>query len=209
MLLGTTRTYTKTQLIAILNNSTSGDASLILANQLIAAKLNIANGATASQAVQDAIAAADAAIGTKAIPMRVKTNTTLGRTMTSLAATLERYNVGMLNSGCYTGAVLTLAAQQTEVQPLEGPSVQNYPNPFRSVTSIRYTIPVDAPVNLSVYNQVGQKIAVLANGKQMAGTHTVMFHAANKPAGIYLYQLQTLGANGEVIVLNGKMLLSR
>ena len=43
------QTYTKTELLTILNtptgSGTKADASLILADQLIAAKLNIANGA--------------------------------------------------------------------------------------------------------------------------------------------------------------------
>src|SRR5439155_550826 len=38
------QTYSKTELLNLLKNSTTSDASLILARQLIAAKLNIANG---------------------------------------------------------------------------------------------------------------------------------------------------------------------
>jgi serine protease AprX len=102
-----------------------------------------------------------------------------------------------------------MSVKETMVMPPQKPTVQNYPNPFSSVTSIRYTIPAEAPVNLSVYNQLGQRVAVLANGKQLAGTHIVSFNALNRPAGIYLYQLTTRDENGEVIVLSGKMLLAK
>jgi len=43
-----TKTYTKTQLLSILGMSSKSDASLILADQLIAALLNIANGTDGS-----------------------------------------------------------------------------------------------------------------------------------------------------------------
>jgi hypothetical protein len=212
MKLGTI-SYTKAQLLTILKTAvgtgSKADASIILAYQLIAAKLNVANGATASPAVLSAIAAADAAIANNAIPMKVKTNSPLGKTMTSLATTLEQYNKGMLNTGCYVEQAITMAAKKEISVPGDEPTVQNYPNPFSSVTSIRYTIPIDAHVNLSVYNQLGQKVATLANGKQLAGTHIVPFNASNRAAGSYLYQLQTLDSHGKLIVLSGKMLLTK
>lgn len=101
MMLGT-YAYSKTQLVNLLNTTAKGgDASLILAYQLIAAKLNVANGGGPSQEVLDAIGAGDAAIGNKLLPAKVKSNTALGSTMTTLGATLEQYNKGMLNAGCY------------------------------------------------------------------------------------------------------------
>lgn len=81
----------------------------------------------------------------------------------------------------------------------------NYPNPFSNVTTIRYILPYEAQVNLSVYNQLGQKVALLVSAKQMAGTHQVNFNAAKSGAGIYQYRLQTLDANGKAITLSGKM----
>lgn len=53
-------TYTKAELLTLLDTPVSGDASLILSHQLIAAKLNVANGAWAEPDVADAIADADA-----------------------------------------------------------------------------------------------------------------------------------------------------
>jgi hypothetical protein len=100
MALGTTRTYTKAQLLNLLKSPVKGDASIILANQLIAAKLNVAIGASPSQVVLDAISSADAAIGNKSLPAKVKTNNTLGKTMTALGAILDEYNNGLLNQGC-------------------------------------------------------------------------------------------------------------
>ncbi|HEX5637337.1 MAG TPA: T9SS type A sorting domain-containing protein [Gammaproteobacteria bacterium] len=215
MMLGTSNIYTKQQLRKILNTAagtgTKADASLILAHQLIAAKLNIAAGATAPASVSSAISAADAAIGTRLIPMNVKTNTTLGKTMTSLAKTLESFNTGQLTAGCST--LLTSSTMSNglsvNVVPESFELEQNYPNPFSSVTTIRYVVPVESTVSLAVYNNQGQLMAKLVNGRMNAGNHQVQFDASKLAAGIYLYRLQTVDANGQVVMINKKMILSK
>ncbi len=88
-------------------------------------------------------------------------------------------------------------------------SIQNYPNPFSNVTTLRYTLPADATVNLTVYNQLGQKVVLLANGTRAAGTHQVNFYGAKTGAGIYLYQLQTVDADGKTVVVSGKMVMMK
>ncbi len=62
-----TVTYSQAQLIAILDQPVAGNGLVSLARQLIAAKLNIAAGASAS-GVSGTIAAADAAIGGLVVP---------------------------------------------------------------------------------------------------------------------------------------------
>jgi hypothetical protein len=97
--LGTTA-YTAAQLDDILDKPTQGNALLILAHQLIAARLNVLAGADDS-AIAATLTAADAAIGGLVIPPVgsdfVAPNTQLGQTMVSLATTLASYNEGDLN----------------------------------------------------------------------------------------------------------------
>ncbi|MBI2420175.1 MAG: S8 family peptidase [Ignavibacteriales bacterium] len=84
---------------------------------------------------------------------------------------------------------------------------QNYPNPFNPETVIRYQIAVTSPVTLSVYDVLGNQVAVLVNGIQQAGPHEVAFSSAfvkNLSSGIYLYQLRA-GAS----VLTNKMVLMK
>ncbi len=73
---------------------------------------------------------------------------------------------------------------------------QNYPNPFNPSTKISYSLKNTEKVYLSVFNTLGQEIAVLVNDTQNAGSHEVMFSASNLPSGTYFYRLQT-GANVE------------
>ena len=83
--------------------------------------------------------------------------------------------------------------------------VENFPNPFQQVTTIRYSLPMEARMKLTVLNALGQTIAVLVDGKQSAGTHQVNFSAAKHGAGMYHYNLQTINASGKAITLSGKM----
>ena len=66
---------------------------------------------------------------------------------------------------------------------------QNYPNPFNPSTTIRYQLPVSSRVALSVYNLIGQKVAVLVSKRQPAGSYRVIYNAQNQSSGIYFYKL--------------------
>ena len=67
---------------------------------------------------------------------------------------------------------------------------QNYPNPFNPSTILSYTLKADAKVKLTVYNLVGQSVAVVVDDYQSEGYHEYSFDASDLPAGVYLYKLQ-------------------
>ncbi|MDR3666994.1 MAG: T9SS type A sorting domain-containing protein [Ignavibacteriaceae bacterium] len=68
---------------------------------------------------------------------------------------------------------------------------QNYPNPFNPSTSIRYSVPNDGMVNLSVYNTLGQKVGSLVNQFTKAGNYEVKFDASRYASGIYFYRIES------------------
>jgi hypothetical protein len=97
----TAHTYTHSQLLALLKLSTQGDASIILASQLIAAKLNIFNGTNPAPVAKTLIQADGLFSGFPGkLPYRVRTNTALGKSMTATAVVLEKYNAGNLPDSC-------------------------------------------------------------------------------------------------------------
>jgi hypothetical protein len=72
---------------------------------------------------------------------------------------------------------------------------QNFPNPFNPVTTLRYDLPENSYVNVTVYDMLGRQVRTLVNTTQDAGFRSVIWNATNdygKPvsAGIYLYQIQ-------------------
>ena len=72
--------------------------------------------------------------------------------------------------------------------------VANAPNPFNSHTTIRFSLDAAGPVELAVYNLKGQQVAVLAQGLQSAGWHTVSWNGSGLATGVYLCRLQTANA---------------
>jgi len=72
---------------------------------------------------------------------------------------------------------------------------QNYPNPFNPITSLKYDLPEQAQVTLTIYNLMGREITQLVNTTQEAGYRSVQWNATDmhgKPvsAGVYLYQIR-------------------
>ncbi|MEK9174734.1 MAG: T9SS type A sorting domain-containing protein [Patescibacteria group bacterium] len=86
-------------------------------------------------------------------------------------------------------------------------SLDNYPNPFNPETEIRYSLPADGVVRLTVYNMVGQEVRTLVDEQAVAGEHSIKWNATDNmgqpvAGGVYFYKLTT--PNRELIQ---KMLL--
>ena len=70
---------------------------------------------------------------------------------------------------------------------------QNYPNPFNPSTTIRYEIPWRSQVSLTVFNTLGQQVAVLVQGEEDAGHHDVRFEASGLSSGVYFCRMSAGG----------------
>ena len=71
---------------------------------------------------------------------------------------------------------------------------QNYPNPFNPSTSIQFSLDVDQPVQLAVYDVTGRLVRTLVSETRSAGEHTVLWNGMDNrdnpvPSGVYLYRL--------------------
>ncbi|MGM0739593.1 MAG: T9SS type A sorting domain-containing protein, partial [Bacteroidota bacterium] len=66
---------------------------------------------------------------------------------------------------------------------------QNYPNPFNPATVIRFQLPETSDVTLEVFNMLGQRVSLLADGRMTAGEHEVSWDATGMASGLYLYRL--------------------
>ena len=65
----------------------------------------------------------------------------------------------------------------------------NYPNPFSTVTRIRYALPSPAPVRLEIFDVLGRDVALIVDENQEAGWHDAVFTSDALPAGLYIYRI--------------------
>ncbi len=79
---------------------------------------------------------------------------------------------------------------------------QNYPNPFNPVTTIKFDIPKESKVKISVFDILGNEIQTLVNENMRAGEYQVNWDASGYSSGVYFYKLQA-----EDFVGTKKMLL--
>jgi hypothetical protein len=66
---------------------------------------------------------------------------------------------------------------------------QNYPNPFNPETNIKYYIPDEGQVKISVFNIMGEEVALLLNEYMSPGVYEIKFNASGLPSGTYFYRL--------------------
>ena len=97
----------------------------------------------------------------------------------------------LIDSGSFLSAPVDVSMPSLAVELL-----QNRPNPFNPVTSIRYIVPAASWVTLRVYATDGSPLRTLVNRITPAGTHEAIWDGRNdsgKPvaSGIYFYQLST------------------
>jgi hypothetical protein len=85
---------------------------------------------------------------------------------------------------------VTSVAQTENALPKTFAVNQNYPNPFNPSTMISYGIPQESNVTVKVFNVLGQEVATLFAGHQIAGTHSVTFDASKLSSGVYLYRVE-------------------
>ena len=88
-----------------------------------------------------------------------------------------------------------LSASEQATVPTVFALEQNYPNPFNPITSLRYDLPNDGLVNITIYDMMGRIVKTLVNSSQTAGFKYVQWNATNDrdepvSAGLYLYTIQ-------------------
>lgn len=88
---------------------------------------------------------------------------------------------------------------------------QNYPNPFNPRTTIRYQLPKESRVTLTVYTVLGQVIQVLEDGIQGAGYRSAEWNASGCASGIYFYEIRAINTSDPADVYRAvrKMILLR
>jgi subtilisin-like proprotein convertase family protein len=86
--------------------------------------------------------------------------------------------------------------------------LDGYPNPFNSSTTLRYVLPREAAVNLTLYNTLGQEVRTLVSAPMAAGEHRAIWdgrdaRGMDAATGMYLVRLEAAGrlATGKLLLL--------
>jgi hypothetical protein len=94
---------------------------------------------------------------------------------------------------CDPGGLCDSSKAIFKVRPKQFSLFQNYPNPFNPQTNIRYDIPLELNVTITIYSTLGEKIWEMENHYE-AGSYTLMWDGKNSSgkdvaSGIYFYKL--------------------
>ena len=76
--------------------------------------------------------------------------------------------------------------------------IRSYPNPFRPVTTIEYSLSSPGEVRLRIYDVSGRLVRTLVDGPQGAGEYRLLWDGRDSrgvrgPAGVYFVRLETRG----------------
>lgn len=111
----------------------------------------------------------------------------------------KRYNEA---GGTGTFIIPITDIEDYEISNLDYKLYQNFPNPFNPITTIRFEIPEQQKIKLSIFDILGREVKILFDDEAPAGIMTIDFKADDLASGMYIYQLKT-----KKFSLSGKMLL--
>ncbi len=93
--------------------------------------------------------------------------------------------------------VLEVTPGTTAVEDEAAPTAARlgvYPNPSAGRGTVTVTVPASVHLRLAVFDVLGRRVAVLADGPREAGAHGFAFDGARLPAGVYLVRAEVGGA---------------
>jgi hypothetical protein len=78
----------------------------------------------------------------------------------------------------------------SDQQPVGLSLNQNYPNPFNPTTTIRYSLPNDGRVRISLFDIMGRNCANVLDGWQRRGSHQIEYDGSLLASGTYIIRMR-------------------
>ncbi len=110
-------------------------------------------------------------------------------------STLYTYRVRAFNLEDYSefSNEVSIKTLFTDVEEINIPTSfsisQNYPNPFNPATIIKYSVPTESKIKLTIYNVLGETVNVLKDEVQKAGFHEITWNAKDLASGVYFVEM--------------------
>jgi hypothetical protein len=97
------------------------------------------------------------------------------------------------------GPLVSVPLEEAEL-PAAYSLAQNYPNPFNPSTTIRYSIPFESQVKITIYSLTGEAVREIVNKVHTTGSYETMFstYSSGKElaSGIYFYNIEAKAVDG-------------
>ena len=113
---------------------------------------------------------------------------------------IAQVQIDNMNIAGFVGDLIDYVARsansEVKLIPHDFSLQQNFPNPFNPSTEIRFDLPEEGQVELSVFNMQGQKVKTLQSGTMTPGYHTTIWNGTNEngskvSTGMYFYFIRT------------------
>ncbi|MCU0343941.1 MAG: T9SS type A sorting domain-containing protein, partial [Ignavibacterium sp.] len=113
----------------------------------------------------------------------------------------------------YSSGVTSVQNDEIRI-PIEYSLYQNYPNPFNPSTQIKFALPINSSVRITIYNLLGEVVRELVNTDMNTGVHTVQWNSEDVSgrkvsSGIYFYEINANGVDGNQFNQVRKMILMK
>ena len=104
-------------------------------------------------------------------------------------------NVCYFDNVSFSSSIFVGIDNKSETFPQGFILEQNFPNPFNPITTVRYELPEDSFVDVTIYDMLGNVVSNLVNANQSSGYKTIQWNATNNQgqhvsAGVYFYTIQ-------------------
>ncbi|HVO73303.1 MAG TPA: CotH kinase family protein [Ignavibacteriaceae bacterium] len=100
---------------------------------------------------------------------------------------------GSINSDYIAG----VKKEQNNIIPKEFLLSQNYPNPFNPSTKIKFELPENSIVHLTIFNILGKQVAEIAKGEFSPGIYSIEWDGSSFASGIYLLKMNAQSTSGK------------
>ena len=106
----------------------------------------------------------------------------------SIGKKLYYYRLKQLD---YDGAYVYSNIIEVKISLNDFELLQNYPNPANPSTIIKYVVPVESFIELSLFDINGEKILELFRGEKESGIYSIEIDIRNLASGVYFYTLKS------------------
>ncbi len=94
----------------------------------------------------------------------------------------------------------SLSLKNSKERPTQYALYQNFPNPFNPSTEIRYDIPFESRVKLTVFNTLGVEVGTLVDKVQPGGNYRLTWNPATA-SGVYFYKIEAFSTENSISFL--------